>query len=98
MSKKFAISLLSIMSTLFFLLGCDLPGDIDQSKKDDIFDLEQKYMNDSGDYKCLSKQESRTKNSQIKLDANNNINNSYYSRVSNFSNSYNETHSYCNKK
>lgn len=49
------------------------------------------------DYKCSSKKESREfKNYQIKDD--NSRNNSYYSRASNYSNSYSRTYSSCEIK
>ncbi|WKC74771.2 DUF5425 family lipoprotein (plasmid) [Borreliella yangtzensis] len=74
------------MSTSLLALSCDLSISNDQNKIDG--DL---------DYKCSSKKESRAlKNSQIKDD--NNRNNSYYSRVSNYSNSYSRTYASCKIK
>ncbi|WKC87626.1 DUF5425 family lipoprotein [Borreliella japonica] len=97
MSKKFIISLLSIISTFFLVLGCDLLGNNDQSKMDDIFNLEENHKDDF-DLKCISKKDYVVENSQIKLDVNNNRGNSYHSRVSNVSNSHSKTHSYCMTK
>ncbi|ACN52900.1 MULTISPECIES: DUF5425 family lipoprotein [Borreliella] len=87
MNKKFIISLLFIISTFLLVFSCDLSINSDQNKMDG--DL---------DYKCLlSKKESgKLKNSQIKDD--NNSNNSYYFRVSNYSNSYSKTYSSCKTK
>ncbi|WP_151074083.1 DUF5425 family lipoprotein [Borreliella turdi] len=94
MSKKFIISLLySIINLL--LLGCDLSENTLQNKRNNIPNLVGKnYMNDSN-YKCLTKKESVGFKDSQKLDNNNNKTHSYYSRVSNFSNFHNKTHTSC---
>ncbi|APS99235.1 hypothetical protein Bmayo_05205 (plasmid) [Borreliella mayonii] len=97
MNKKFVISLLSIILTFLLVLGCDLSRNNDLNKIDAISDFEKKYM-DNSDYQCSSKKESEIKNSQIKLDENNNKSHSYYSRLSNVSDYSDKTHIYCKRK
>ncbi|WKC73850.1 DUF5425 family lipoprotein (plasmid) [Borreliella yangtzensis] len=76
------------MSISLLVLSCDLSINNDQNKNKMDGDL---------DYKCSSKKESREfKNYQIKDD--NSRNNSYYSRASNYSNSYSRTYSSCKIK
>lgn len=94
MNKKFIILLLYKITFFLLILSCDLSENTPQNKMNDISNLEKKYMDDL-DYKCLSKKESvKFKDSQ-KLDINNNKNSSYYSRISNFSNSHNKTRTFC---
>ncbi|WNY60638.1 DUF5425 family lipoprotein (plasmid) [Borreliella bissettiae] len=97
MSKKFAISLLSVILNLLLVLSCALSVDTDQNKIDKISNLEKKYMNNL-DYQCLSKKESSVRNSQIKLSGNNNEKRFYSSRISNVSNYYDKTHTSCRRK
>lgn len=97
MNKKFAISLLSTISALLLVLGCDLSSNDAENKMDDISNLEKKYL-DNLNYGCLSENEARIQNSQIKLDVNNGIRRSYSSRETNVSNSYSKTHSSCKTK
>ncbi|WKC89480.1 DUF5425 domain-containing protein (plasmid) [Borreliella finlandensis] len=91
MKKKFIISLLFMVLTSLLILDCDLSINNDRNKIDGASHFKKKYM-DNSDYQCLSKKESGAKNSQIKLDENNNRNHSYYSRVSNVSDYYDKTH------
>ncbi|MBB6213678.1 DUF5425 family lipoprotein (plasmid) [Borreliella californiensis] len=97
MNKKFIISLLSIKLNFLLVLGCDLSINNDQNKIDKISDFENKYMNNL-DYQCLGKKDSEVKNSQIELNANNNKNHSYSSRISNVSTYYDKTHTSCKKR
>ncbi|MGF7101854.1 DUF5425 family lipoprotein [Borreliella kurtenbachii] len=96
MSKKFAISLLSIILNFLLVLSCDLSINTDQNRIDEISNFEKKYMNNL-DYQCLSKKESSVINSQIKLN-NNNKNRSYSSRISTVSNYHDKTHTSCQRK
>ncbi|WLN25844.1 chromosome replication/partitioning protein (plasmid) [Borreliella valaisiana] len=87
---KTLFNLNSIINLL--LLGCDLSENTLQNKRNNISNLVGKnYMNDSN-HKCLTKKESVGFKDSQKLDNNNNKTRSYYSRVSNFSNSHNKTH------
>ncbi|WOY07570.1 DUF5425 family lipoprotein [Borreliella carolinensis] len=97
MSKKFAISFLSIILNFLSVLSCDLSINTDKNKIDRISNFEEKYMNDL-DYQCLSKKESSARNSQIKLSRNNNGKRFYSSRISNISNHYDKTHTFCKRK
>ncbi|MCD2332715.1 DUF5425 family lipoprotein [Borreliella americana] len=98
MNKKYIISLLSVILTFFLILGCDLSINNDQNKVDGTSNFNKKKYMDNLDYQCLSKKESEVKNSQVKLDENNNKTRSYYSRISNFSNFRNKTHTFCQRK
>ncbi|MBB6208399.1 DUF5425 family lipoprotein [Borreliella lanei] len=97
MNKKIIILLLSMILTSLLVLGCDLSTNKDRNKIDGVSNFKKKYM-DNLDYQCLSKKESEVKNSQIKLDENNNKNHSYYSRLSNVSDYYDKTHISCKRK
>lgn len=94
MNKKFIISLLYKITFLLLILSCDLSENTSQNKMNDISNLEKKYMDDLN-YKCLSKKESAKFKDSQKLDNNNNKNRSYYSRISNLSNSHNKTRTFC---
>lgn len=94
MNKKFIISLLYKITFLLLILSCDLSENTSQNKMNDIANLEKKYMDDLN-YKCLSKKESAKFKDSQRLDNNNNKNRSYYSRISNFANSHNKTHTFC---
>lgn len=96
MNRKFVISLLFIILTFLLILGCDLSINNDRNKLDGVSHFKKKYM-DNLNYQCLSKKESEAKNSQIKLDENNNKNHFYSSRVSNVSNYHDRTHISCEK-
>ncbi|WNY66334.1 DUF5425 family lipoprotein (plasmid) [Borreliella andersonii] len=97
MNKNLIISLLSIMLTSSLILGCDLSMNKDRNKMNEPSNFKKKYI-DNLDYRCLSGKESGAKNSQIKLDGNDNKNHSYYSRVSNVVNYYDKTYISCERK